>query len=208
VRETRRTLLRRGGPFVGVGLAGCTSGLPGDGPPGGTAGLPRRLRLERASCPASGGESVDPIAFEDLPETEREIVRTALEEGEYVVDPDQGSPAFESLRDRIEERTGDGETLRVYLRHGETYSSVWKSLLTDGGTVPVRSVSSVPNATILPGRVRRRRSHHHSPRPVVSGAGPAGRGQRARIRRFRGVRERSGTVRNGPERSGDVPSSR
>jgi hypothetical protein len=28
------------------------------------------------------------------------------------------------------------------------YSSVWKSLLTDGGIVPVRSVSSVPNATI------------------------------------------------------------
>ena len=29
-----------------------------------------------------------------------------------------------------------------------SYSSVWKSLLTDGGTAPVRSVLSVPNATI------------------------------------------------------------
>ena len=28
------------------------------------------------------------------------------------------------------------------------YSSVWKSLLTDAGNAPVRSVSSVPNATI------------------------------------------------------------
>ncbi|MFC6940065.1 hypothetical protein ACFQE8_08835 [Salinirubellus sp. GCM10025818] len=75
--------------------------------------------------PASGGDSADPIAFEDLPEAEREIVRTALKEGEYVVESDRGSPAFESLRDRIEGLTGDGETPRVYLRRGETYSSVW-----------------------------------------------------------------------------------
>ena len=83
--------------------------------------MPRRLWFEQVTLSASERESVDPIVFGELPEEEREIVRTALEEGEYTLDADRGLPAFESLRDRIEERTGDGETLEVCLRRGDTY---------------------------------------------------------------------------------------
>ncbi|MFC6940219.1 hypothetical protein ACFQE8_09620 [Salinirubellus sp. GCM10025818] len=38
---------------------------------------------------------------------------------------------------------------------GSTHSSVWKSLRTDEGDVPVRRVLSVPNATIRGGRLER-----------------------------------------------------
>jgi hypothetical protein len=124
VTLSRRTLLRRGALCGAVGLAGCVGGLPGDGDPQGTADLPRRLWFEEASLSASERESIDPIVFGDLPEAEREIVRTALEEGEYTQERDQGPPAFESLRDRIEARTGNGETLAVYLRRGDTYYRV------------------------------------------------------------------------------------
>lgn len=99
-------------------------GLPGDGDPQGTADLPRRLWFEAVTLSASKREAIDPIVFGDLPEAEREIVRTALEEGEYTLERDQGPPAFESLRDRIEARTGNGETLAVYLRRGDTYYRV------------------------------------------------------------------------------------
>ena len=86
--------------------------------------MPRRLWFEEVSLSTPDREGIDPIAFDDLSDAEREIVRTALEEGEYTVERDRGSPAFERLRDRIEERTGDGETLAVYLRRGQTYYRV------------------------------------------------------------------------------------
>ena len=120
----RANLLRRGAPSVSLGLAGCVGGLPDSETPRGTAGLPGRLWFERASPSASERASVDPIVFQELSEGEREIVRTALEEGEYTVAEDRGLPAFESLRDRIEERTGNGETLEVYLRREDTYYRV------------------------------------------------------------------------------------
>jgi len=123
VRIPRRSLLRRGTLLYALGLAGCVSGLR-DEDPRGTAGLPRRLWFEEVSLPASERERVDPLVFGDLTEAEREIVRTAMAEGEYTLERDRGPPAFERLRDRIEERTGNGETLAVYLRRGETYYRV------------------------------------------------------------------------------------
>ena len=124
MRVSRRWLLRRGTLLGGVGLAGCASGLPGEDGPRGTATLPRRLWFEEARLDESERGTVDAIRFEDLPEDEREIVRTALREGEYTVERDGGPPAFERLRDRIEARTGNGETLTVYLRRGDTYYRV------------------------------------------------------------------------------------
>ena len=96
-------------------------GLTDDDGPRGTADLPRRLRFEEVSLSASQRGSIDPIVFGDLSEAEREVVRTALEEGECTLERDRGPPAFESLRDRIEARTGNGETLAVYLRRRDTY---------------------------------------------------------------------------------------
>ena len=119
----RRTLLRVG-LLPGVGLAGCADRAPSDDTPRGTAGLPRRLWFERVSLSASERGSVDPIAFGDLSGAEREIVRAALEEGGYAIEADRGSPAFDDLRDWIEDRTGNGETLTVYLRRGDAYYRV------------------------------------------------------------------------------------
>jgi len=123
VRIPRRSLLRRGTLLCAVGLAGCVSGLR-DEDARGTAGLPWRLWFEEVTLPPSERERVDPLVFGDLTEAEREIVRTAMAEGEYTLERDRGPPAFERLRDRIEERTGNGETLAVYLRRGETYYRV------------------------------------------------------------------------------------
>ena len=99
-------------------------GPTGEDGPRGTADLPRRLWFEEVTLQASERESIDPLVFGDLSEAEREIVRTALEEGEDTLERDQGPPAFERLRDRIEARTGNGGTLEVYLRRGGTYYRV------------------------------------------------------------------------------------
>ncbi|MEF8840245.1 MAG: hypothetical protein V5A62_01280 [Haloarculaceae archaeon] len=124
MRTSRRGLLWRGAAVGTVGLAGCVDGLAGGDEPRGTADLPRRLWFETVSLSDPERESIDPIVFGDLSADEREIVRTALEEGEYTLERDQGPPAFERLRDRIEARTGNGETLEVYLRCGESYYRV------------------------------------------------------------------------------------
>ena len=123
MRPPRRSLLRRGTLLGAVGLAGCVGGLRSEGPRG-TAGLPRRLWFEEVTLTPSERERVDPIVSGDLPAAERETVRTAMEEGEYTLERDRGPPAFERLRDRIEERTGNGATLAVYLRRGGTYYRV------------------------------------------------------------------------------------
>jgi hypothetical protein len=90
--------------------------------PRGTAGLPTRFWLERVTLSASERGSVDPIVFADLSPAEKEVVRTALDEGEYTVQREHGDPALDDLRDRIEARTDGG--LTAYLRRGETYYRV------------------------------------------------------------------------------------
>lgn len=124
MRVSRRRLLGRGAVVGTAGLAGCVDGLPGGDGPRGTADLPRRLWFEAVSISESERESIDPIVFEDLSEAEREVVRTALEEGEYTSERDGGPPGLERLRVRIEARTGSGETLEVYLRRGQAYYRV------------------------------------------------------------------------------------
>lgn len=122
----RRRFLSGAGLALATTFAGCLSAIDrhgssrgtenGHGGSRGTDNLPKRLWLEEASLSAAERESVDPIVFGELSTGEREIVRTALEEGEYTAEQGSESPALEKLRDRIERRTGAGETLEVYLR--------------------------------------------------------------------------------------------
>jgi hypothetical protein len=56
---------------------------------------------------ASTREEADPIRFSNLSSAEREVVRTALSEGVYVVQSDDVPQGLADLRDRIE-RWGTG----------------------------------------------------------------------------------------------------
>jgi hypothetical protein len=119
----RRFLSDLGVALVASG-AGCVSRTDSGGNSQGTEELPIRFWLKEVSLSASEHESITPIVFENLSIGEREIVRTALEEEEYTVDPESTSPPLEDLRDRIEQQTGDGETLEAYLRREVTYYRV------------------------------------------------------------------------------------
>ncbi|WP_152041285.1 hypothetical protein [Salinigranum salinum] len=124
----RRRLLAGAGTAVAAAIAGCFGSIPGagietdSGAPAGTAGLPTRFWLERVSLSESERSGVDPIVFADLSPAEKEVVRTALDEGEYTVQREHSDPALDGLRDRIEARTDGG--LEAYLRRGETYYRV------------------------------------------------------------------------------------
>lgn len=120
----RRRVLAVAGLALAGSLAGCSANNGRDGTPEGTAALPIRFWLEPVSLSAAERESVNPIVYRDLTDDEQAIVETALEAGEYTEEPGPGSPALERLRDRIEERTGNGETLEVYLRREGTYYRV------------------------------------------------------------------------------------
>ena len=100
----RRTLLLGSSCVLTGSFAGCVSRVDGHGNAQGTETLQVRFWLEEASLPASEQGSVNPIAFEDLSLQEREIVKTALEDGDYTVDQESVSPPLESLRDRVEFR--------------------------------------------------------------------------------------------------------
>lgn len=113
--------------FLGTGLTlvgsfgGCLSRTDGHGNSRGTETLQLRFWLKEVSLSASERESVAQIVFAELSTGEQEIVKTALNEGEYTVVQESASPALERLRDRIEQQTGDGETLEAYLRRKDTY---------------------------------------------------------------------------------------
>jgi hypothetical protein len=94
--------------------------MGGNGTGQGTESLPVRLWLEQVTLSESERESIDPIVFGDLSEAEQDLVWPALDEGEYTAEPGTESAALERLRERIETRTGDGETLKTYLGRGET----------------------------------------------------------------------------------------
>jgi hypothetical protein len=117
----RRRVLSSVGPVLLGPTAGCLGGSSGSDAPG-TADLPTRLRFERVELTESERNAVDPIVFADLPAAERELVATALDEGEYVVEGEAAPPALDSLRDRIERRADGG--LEVYLRRDRTYYRV------------------------------------------------------------------------------------
>lgn len=102
-----------------MAVAGCPGPLTDD--PEGTAATPTRLWFEPVDAPANESEA-DPIEDTSLPSAEQDLVDTAIDEGEYVVESEATPPALESLRDRIEARTDGGSTLVVYLvRDGQYY---------------------------------------------------------------------------------------
>lgn len=120
----RRRFLSGAGLALEASFAGCLSAIDSHENSQGTENLPKRFWLKEASLSASEQESVNPIVSGELSTGEQEIVQTALEEGEYTVEQGSESPALEKLRDRIEQKTGDGETLKVYLRRKSTYYRV------------------------------------------------------------------------------------
>lgn len=120
----RRRFLSGAGVALVAPFAGCLSAIDSNGTAQGTEDLPVRFWLEEASLSASERESVDPVVFGELSTDEQEIVHTALEEGEYTVAQGSEPPALGTLRDRIEQQTGDGETLEAYLRREDTYHRV------------------------------------------------------------------------------------
>lgn len=120
----RRRFVAGAGLALAAPFAGCLSGTATDEPSQGTADLPVRFWLEDASLSTSERDALDPIVFGELSTGERDIVRTALEDGEYTVDQASKPSAVESLRARIEQRTGNGETLEAYLRRGDVYHGV------------------------------------------------------------------------------------
>jgi hypothetical protein len=120
----RRRFISGTGFALAAPFAGCLSALDSNGNPQGTEDLPVRFWLKEVSLSASKQESVNPIVFEELSTDEQEIVQTALEEGEYTVEQGSEPPALGNLRDRIEQRTGNGETLEAYLRREDIYYRV------------------------------------------------------------------------------------
>jgi hypothetical protein len=118
----RRALLRVGGTAVAGGLAGCL----GHADPLEESHRTVRFWLAEASPSESTREAVDPIVYGSLPTDEQEIVRTALDEGEYTEPMGEESAALDSLRDRIEARTDTEATdeLEVYLRRDDAYYRV------------------------------------------------------------------------------------
>jgi hypothetical protein len=125
----RRIVLAGAGIAIASSVGGClqTSLTPGgesDDNPQGTADLGTRLWLEQVTVSETDRDSVDPIIFGNLSEAEQDIVQTALDDGEYTSDTETEPPALEDLRSRIEERTGGGQTLEVYLKRNETYYRV------------------------------------------------------------------------------------
>lgn len=86
--------------------------------------MPHEIKLwfEQVSLSESKRSSIDPMVFTDLSETQREIVETAIEEGEYTERIGEESAALSSLKARVEERSGDG--VEVYLRRDGTYYRV------------------------------------------------------------------------------------
>jgi len=116
---TRRRVLSGVGLLASAAVTGCT-GLLGDAPEG-TATQPARLWLEPVDTPADGA---DPMEDASLPEAERSLVDAALAEGEYVADTDETPAAWDSLRERVEARTGNGGDLVVYLVRDDQYYRV------------------------------------------------------------------------------------
>jgi hypothetical protein len=118
--DRRRFLSGTGFALVAT-FAGCLSAIDSNGTAQETEDLPVRFWLKEESLSASEQESVNPIVFGELSTDEQEIVQAALEEGEYTVEQGSEPPALEHLRDRIEQKTGNGETLEAYLEREDTY---------------------------------------------------------------------------------------
>lgn len=120
----RRHLISGIGVVLVSLVSGCLSPSDNGESPQGTAELPVRFWLKKVSLSTSEQESANPIVFAELSPAEQEIVHTALNERDYTAEPGSESPALESLRDRIGQRTGNGATSVAYLRRENIYYRV------------------------------------------------------------------------------------
>lgn len=124
---SRRTVLRNGIILGGFAISGCTERSP----PATTEStqtdddeMPTEIELwlEKLSLSMSKRESIDPIVFSELPDSQQEIIRTAIDEGEYTTQIGEESDAFSALRDKIESHAN--EELEVYLKKSDIYYKV------------------------------------------------------------------------------------
>lgn len=124
---SRRTVLRNGIILGGFAISGCTERSP----PATTEStqtdddeMPTEIELwlEKVSLSMSKRESIDPIVFSELPDSQQEIIRTAIDEGEYTTQIGEESDAFSTLRDKIESHAN--EKLEVYLKKSDIYYKV------------------------------------------------------------------------------------
>lgn len=115
----RRTILRCGILLGSVGLTGCVTEQD-DGTPTSDE-MPTEIQLwfEEVTLSESEQNSIEPIVFGDLPNGQKEIVQTALEEGEYTSEIGGESSAMKNLRESISARTDGG--LKAYLKQDDIY---------------------------------------------------------------------------------------
>lgn len=116
----RRGFLSTAGLAIPASFAGCLSAIDDDGNPQETETLPVRFWLDEVARSASDRDTGDPIVFRNLSPAEQVIVQTTLEEGAYTAERGKESQALDTLRNRIEQRTGGGQTLEAYLRRNDT----------------------------------------------------------------------------------------
>ena len=127
--QSRRTILRRGLLLGSVGLTGCVTEQDAGTPPTTDDGtstpteddMPTEITfwLREVTLSESEQDAIEPIVFSELSSGQKEIVQTALEEGEYTTEMGEEPPELEGLRRMIEAQTDDG--VEAYLKREETY---------------------------------------------------------------------------------------
>ena len=119
--QSRRTILLHGLLLGSVGLTGCVTEQDGGTPTTTEREMPTEIQfwLEEVTLSESEQDSLEPIAFSDLSNRQKEIVQIALEEGEYTSEIGEESSALTNLRQSISARTGGG--LEAYLKRSDTY---------------------------------------------------------------------------------------
>jgi hypothetical protein len=80
------------------------------------------LWLEKASLSTSKRDSIDPIVFSELTDSQQEIIRTAIDDGKYTTQIGEESDAFSNLRYKIESHAN--EELEVFLKKSDIYYNV------------------------------------------------------------------------------------
>lgn len=127
--RSRRTVLRRGLLLGSVGITGCPTGRDGARPPASDDGTSTPTEdemsteitfwLREVTLSEAEQDAIEPIVFSELSSGQKEIVRTALEEGEFTTTVGEESPELEGLRRLIEAQADDG--VKAYLEREETF---------------------------------------------------------------------------------------
>ncbi|WP_137287419.1 hypothetical protein [Halorussus salinisoli] len=134
---SRRTLLRGGTPLLGASLAGCLASNPF----GCDSMDSAVVRTKRVTLSAREREAIDPIVFDELPDSEREIARAAVEDGEYrkcpAADPYVPDP-LTSFAERAAAHEGENGHGPAYLKYDDAYYAV-------GVSIEDQSYAAFPN---------------------------------------------------------------